>query len=407
MKFLFKLSGSIACYKACDLISRLVKAGHEVQTVTTPAAERFIGPATLEGLTGRANLSDLWKTGDQMAHIRLPEWADATILCPASASTVNRMAAGVADDLVTTLFLAHDFSKPYYMAPAMNPRMLNHPATAEAFRKLTNWGVRLLPTEEGVLACKDIGPGRLLDPELLFNAITTGQSPPEREKLRILITSGGTEEPIDSVRVITNRSSGRTGSFLADHFAKKGAKVSLLRARRAEAPRLSAVRQQTYGTTAELEALLRTELGAAPFDLVIHAAAVSDYTVEAPESGPTPSKLPSGQAVQLTLLPAPKLLPQIKGWSAPHPAPLLIGFKLTDHLDAPAPEDPDHPAKTLLERSGADAVVHNARASIAADGAPHPCRLFFPDDPLRFCSTKSELAEAIWEFVLQRRPVAG
>lgn len=167
-KVLFLLSGSIACYKACFAISRLVQAGVQVRTVATPAAMQFIGPATLEGLTTYPVFTDLWAPGRAMDHIDLTRWADLALLCPATGNTLNRLAAGLADDPVGSLFLAWDLQKkPWWVAPAMNSAMLAHPATQTSLTRLTAMGVRVLGTDSGVLACGEVGAGRLLEPDVL------------------------------------------------------------------------------------------------------------------------------------------------------------------------------------------------------------------------------------------------
>lgn len=166
---LFLLSGSVACFKACSVISALVKQGHAVQTAVTPNALQFIGTATLQGLTGRPVYADMFaprQSGTE--HISLSKWADAAVLCPASADVLNKMAAGVADDCVTTLFLAHDFAKPFLAVPAMNSRMFLHPATQASLEKLQNWGVRVVTAQTGRLACGDEGPGRMPEPETVL-----------------------------------------------------------------------------------------------------------------------------------------------------------------------------------------------------------------------------------------------
>lgn len=163
-RILFGLSGSIAAYKACQVISRLVQAGHEVQTVATAGALRFVGAATLEGLSGKPVFSDIYREGAMMDHIHLARWADAAILCPASASTIGRLANGIADDPVGALFLAWDFKKPYWIAPAMNSSMLAHPAVQANLAKLREWSAIVLPTDAGNQACGEVGDGRLLDP---------------------------------------------------------------------------------------------------------------------------------------------------------------------------------------------------------------------------------------------------
>ena len=165
---LFFLTGSIACYKACTALSRLGQAGLAVQTVATPAALKFIGPATLEALTGRPVVSDMWEPGRALDHIDLARQADLAIVCPATANTINRLAAGMADDLAGSLFLAWEReSKPWWIAPAMNTYMWQHPATQGSVEKLKSWGVRVVEPEAGLLACGDTGAGRLADPEMI------------------------------------------------------------------------------------------------------------------------------------------------------------------------------------------------------------------------------------------------
>ena len=163
-RLLFMLTGSIACFKACELVSRLAKRGVAVQTVATAAALRFVGAATLEGLTGRTPFTDLYEAGRTMDHIRLARWADAALLCPATANSMNRLAAGLADDAIGALFLAWELDrKPYLIAPAMNATMWDHPASRAARERLTGFGTRLLPVGDGRLACGEQGEGRLLE----------------------------------------------------------------------------------------------------------------------------------------------------------------------------------------------------------------------------------------------------
>jgi phosphopantothenoylcysteine decarboxylase/phosphopantothenate--cysteine ligase len=163
-KVLFLLTGSIACFKACELISRLVKRGVAVETVASAGALRFVGAATLEGLTGRRPFTDLYEPGRTMDHIRLARWADVALLCPATANSLNRLAAGLADDAIGALFLAWEIaSKPWLVAPAMNATMWDHPATLASRERLAGFGARILPVGDGRLACGEQGEGRLLE----------------------------------------------------------------------------------------------------------------------------------------------------------------------------------------------------------------------------------------------------
>src|SRR5208283_303291 len=185
----FVLTGSIAGYKACDAISRLVKQGHRVRAVATESALRFVGAATLEGLTGERVLTNIFEPGAALEHIQLTRWADAVVVCPASANTLNRFAAGLADDLTGALFLAHDRSKPFLVAPAMNPAMWSHPATRETVAKLGRWGVHFIPVGEGRTACGELGEGRMAEPPAVVAAVEAALARPAR-RLRILVTSG-------------------------------------------------------------------------------------------------------------------------------------------------------------------------------------------------------------------------
>ncbi|MFH1726997.1 MAG: flavoprotein [Pseudomonadota bacterium] len=168
---IFALTGSIACYKACFLISKLVQSGFVVQTIATDSALKFIGKSTLEGLTSRPVYLDMFDKSGNIEHVSLPKWADLAIVCPATANSINKFSHGIADDLLTSIFLAYDLKKPFLIAPAMNHNMFNHPATKESFLKLKKWGVKVLESEYGMQACKEEGDGRLLDPMRIYEEI--------------------------------------------------------------------------------------------------------------------------------------------------------------------------------------------------------------------------------------------
>lgn len=170
-KILFQLTGSIAAYKACTLISQLVKAGYDVQTVASASLSNFIGFSTLEGLTEKAVLTDMYQAGRAMDHINLARESDLMILCPATANSINKLAGGIADDVIGALFLANNFKTPFWIVPAMNTAMYTHPATQESLKKLERWGARVFETNEGRLACGEEGLGKMLEPEELFKEI--------------------------------------------------------------------------------------------------------------------------------------------------------------------------------------------------------------------------------------------
>ncbi|HVT74373.1 MAG TPA: bifunctional phosphopantothenoylcysteine decarboxylase/phosphopantothenate--cysteine ligase CoaBC [Lacunisphaera sp.] len=396
------LTGSIAGYKASAAISRLVQRGHRVRTVATPAALRFIGPATLEGLTGSPPLTDLFAPGAALDHINLTRWADLVLVCPATANTLNRLAAGLADDLPGALFLAHDRTKPWLVAPAMNPAMWAHPATQAAVGRLQDWGVHFLPVGEGRTACGETGEGRLPEPDDIVAAVEAALAPRE-PRLRVLVTAGGTAEPIDGVRVLTNSSTGRTGALLASHLARAGHDVVLLRARSAVAAP-PGCREELFGSFDELDAALTRQLGANRYDAVVHAAAVGDFAVEAivlggVERAPGRGKLEAASGpVSLRLRRQPKLVDAIRARSR-NPDLTLVAFKLT----AGASEaEAARAVRDLFAHSGADLVVHNDENGRAAgDDFPaviHPAS-GHPPVP---CRTRSELAATLERLLVSR-----
>jgi len=396
---LFIFTGSIAGFKACEAVSRLVQDGHHVRCVATESALRFVGPATLEGLTGAPVATDMFAPGAALEHIALTRWADAVIVCPATANTINRLAAGLADDLPGALFLAHDRAKPWLIAPAMNPAMWAHPATVAAVEKLRGWGARFLPVGQGHTACGEVGEGRLAEPPVIVAAVEAALARPARQ-LRVLVTSGGTAEPIDGVRVLSNTSTGATGALLAEYFTRCGHEVVLLRARNAVRP-AAAVREEIFGSFAELDAALTRLLGAGHYDAVIHAAAVSDFGVESVETdgGVQPAgmgKLGSRSLPLLRLRHHPKLVDTLRERSV---APLqVVAFKLTSGADAATAAEA---VRALFAHSRADFVVHNDAQTGGSQAAAFPADLYRPDGTVAVhCTSRQVLAVSLEQLLV-------
>jgi phosphopantothenoylcysteine decarboxylase / phosphopantothenate---cysteine ligase len=391
---LFVVTGSIAAFRACEVLSQLVQRGHRVRVVATPAALRFVGEATLEGLSGQRVSQDLFAAGEAMDHIRLTRWADAVVVCPATASVINRLAAGLGDDLVGALFLAHDRVKPWIMAPAMNPAMWSHPATERAVAQLREWGVRWVPVESGRTACGEVGAGRLASPAVIVASIEGAVAKPAR-RLRVLITSGGTAERIDGVRLLTNVSTGYTGAHLAAHFQRCGHDVMLVRAASAvAAPPL--VRTECFVTYEDLDAVLSRTLGGGDFDAVIHAAAVGDFRAGAVGEGGAKvareGKLSSGRAWTLDLVPRPKLLDTLRSRGLA-PGGRIVAFKLT--VEASEAETTTAVGR-LFSESAPDFVVHNdlEQRGTAPDAFPATLHARAGGGPVR-CATRDDLARAL------------
>lgn len=353
-KVLFCLSGSISAYKACQVVSKLAQEGHEVQTVATAGALRFVGAATLEGLTGRPTLTDLWQPA--MAHIELTRWADYAVLCPASANTCARLAHGLAEDLVSALALAWPRAKPFHVFPAMNSEMLTAAPTRENLARLAERGFRVHETGSGALACGETGAGRLSEPEDIIKALT----PVARG--RVLVTAGATREPVDGIRFLSNVSTGQTGARIAQDLTELGWRVTYLHGVGAEKP--SRVAHAVAFTDFDsLDKWLRTELDQRDYQGVIHAAAVGDYRID--NRNPN-VKLKSGEPLTLQLTPNPKLLPKLRGYSRSRNT-RVIGFKLTLGAEDTSVER----ARELLGEQ-VDAVVANDWSQVERDRSRHP-----------------------------------
>ncbi len=363
-KVLFKISGSIAAYKSAILISKLVQSGYAVQTVATPAALQFIGRATLEGLTGKPVLTDQFEPGKMMDHINLVKWADITILAPATANTINRLASGLGDNLVSTLFLAHDWEKPYLIAPAMNTKMYNHPATRSALEKIKNWGVTVLPTTAGYLACGDKGQGKMLEPAAILPYILEARPsvlPALETTPRVIITAGGTREAIDAVRFVNNISTGYTGASLADNFIRNGILVTYLHGPQTRKPTLLC-ECKTFTSAYDLDVKLEQLVSGSQYDALLHLAAVSDYTPEALlEEGkhtslPLKSKIASGpERLTITFRRTPKIVNKIKT-IATNKRLKLVAFKFTAFSST---DQQRQAVDNLFAGSQADIVVGN------------------------------------------------
>ncbi len=358
---LLMMSGSIACAKATSLISAWVKQGDSVRVACTASAGHFVGRATLEGLSGEPVFDDTFAVGRAMDHIGLAQWADLVVVCPASSNLINKFAAGIADDAVSTLWqAAWGRDVPQFIVPAMNTKMWNYPATRDSVEKLRGWGVHILPTADGELACGEQGEGRMLEPaEILktIDALLSFDNP--RPGGRVLVTGGGTREPIDAVRYVGNHSTGRTAAGLADALIELGLDVTWLGARSAIRPQQPCT-QLEFDTFAELQQQLSAAVSKTHYDLVVHAAAVGDYSVQDVVSGHRPAtatkgKLASGTALNLRLAPNPKLLNRIRRESC-NPQVRVVGFKLTVGADE---EQTMAAVQRLFDAGGIDRVVHN------------------------------------------------
>ena len=367
-RILLIVGGGIAAYKSIELVRLLRKAGYVVRCVITRAGEQFVTPLTLAALSENKVYTNLFDLKDEveMGHIQLSREADLVVVAPATADLMAKMAAGIADDLATTLLLATD--KPVLAAPAMNVRMWLHPATQRNVATLRGDGVTVMAPDEGEMACGEFGPGRLPEPAAIKAAIDaalaaapavtamTGQpdfAPANHRPLygrRILITAGPTHEPIDPVRYIANRSSGKQGFAIAAAAAEAGAEVLLI-AGPVPLPTPPGVIRVDVETAVEMAAEVAEGL---PVDAAIMVAAVADWRAADP-AGQKIKKDGSGTVPPLALAENPDILAGLA--KSPERPALLVGF-------AAETNDVIAHAQAKLARKGCDWIVAN---DVAAD----------------------------------------
>ncbi|MEL7022355.1 MAG: bifunctional phosphopantothenoylcysteine decarboxylase/phosphopantothenate--cysteine ligase CoaBC [Pseudomonadota bacterium] len=313
---LLGVTGGIAVYKSPDLTRRLIDHGASVQVVMTAGAQAFVTPLTFQAVSGRLVRTDLFDTEAEaaMGHIELARWADRIVIAPASADFIARFAAGMGDDLLTTVCLATE--APIYIAPAMNRQMWMSPAVQDNMKVLRERGVEVLGPGEGDQACGETGSGRMLEPIDIARSVLIPQNGPLGGK-RVVITAGPTREPIDPVRYLTNRSSGKMGYALASAAREAGASVVLVSGPVALAP-LEGVDRISVESAAEMQAAVESVIDDA--DVFISAAAVADYR---PVDCPDQKIKKTDASMSLELTRNPDILAGVASRERP---PFTVGF---------------------------------------------------------------------------------
>jgi len=346
-RILLAISGGIAAYKAPELVRALRRAGHEVRCAMTPEAERFVSPLALQAVSGHSVRRDLFDAGEEgeIDHIGLADWADLIVIAPATANLMGKMAHGLADDLVTAVLLAT--RAPILMAPAMNVNMWSHPATQANLETLRGRGVSVVGPDQGELACGWEGVGRMSDPAVISEAASVALAPRTLAGTTVLVTAGGTAEPIDAVRAVTNRSSGKMGFAIAAEAARRGADVVLV-AGVTHQPTPFGVRRIDAPSAREMREAVLAELPSA--SIVIKAAAVADFRpAQASERKIKKEDLRDGEGMTLELVQNPDILQEIcmrKGDRT------VVGFAAESHDVVAA-------AQRKLARKGCDLIVAN------------------------------------------------
>jgi phosphopantothenoylcysteine decarboxylase/phosphopantothenate--cysteine ligase len=356
-RVLLGVSGGIAAYKAAELARELMRAGAEVQPVLTAGGESMVSRATFAALTGREVPGTVWDRPAAVEHVALAHWGDLLLVAPATAHTIAKLAAGLADDLLGNLALA--FGGPVVVAPAMHTEMWEHPATQANLAVLRARGVRVVPPASGPLTSGDVGPGRLAEiPDLVAAAADAVAGERTLAGVRVLVSLGGTREPLDPVRYIGNRSSGRMGAAIVSEAVRRGATVTVVAAP-ASVPVPPGARRIEVETAQQLFDAVTAE--APSHDVAVMAAAVADFRPKHAADG----KIKKDQGVPEVLLePTPDTLAELGRTRTP--GQVLVGFaaETSDHLAN---------ARSKLERKRLDLVVLNhvegARSAFGAEAA--------------------------------------
>jgi len=415
-RVLVGVSGGIAAYKALEAVRLAVKAGHAVRVIQTPTSERFVGRASFEGITGAPVLISEFEPdpvrgaypGEPLpdrkpiSHLALVERAELYLIAPASANTLAKLAHGQADNLLTTAALAA--SCPVLVAPAMNDRMYRHPATRANVEQLAARGVVIIPPGEGRLASHgEAGLGRLAEPAQLLETCEAmlGQPPADDSRwssLRVLVTAGGTREPIDSVRYIGNRSSGRMGVALASRAAARGADVTLIAANLA-IPSAAGARTLEVGTAAEMKAVCEREFPRS--DVLLMAAAVADFRPAHPVAHKIKKTTSAGAPAAIELETTDDILTSLG--TQRRPGQVVVGFA-AEHGQGAV----DY-GRGKLEAKGLDVVVVNdiSRGDIGFEAELNEVVIVTKDGERRIPrASKDEVAEAVLNAVERQWEVA-
>lgn len=382
------VTGGIGAYKSVEVARGLQKRGHDVVAIMTRSARRFVGNLTFEAITRRPVITDQFARGSNanIEHIALATDIGLLLVAPATANIIGKFANGIADDFLTSLYLAT--RAPVLMAPAMNTNMLDHPAVQRNMQTLASRGVAFVDPGEGFLACGWIGKGRLAEPDAIVEAAERRLRPSGSLLGKTFVVSAGpTYEDIDPVRFIGNRSSGRMGYAIAAEAARRGAAVLLITGpSRLDAP--AGVRVERVRSAAEMFRAVRAH-ALAGADAVIMAAAVADYT---PEAGATTAKIEKGdEPLMLRLVRTPDILAELGRTRGAAPLPVLVGF-------AAETGDPRPRARQKLHSKQADLIVANdvSRPDAGFDVDTNAAILISADDEVETpVQLKTELASTI------------
>ena len=392
-KILLIICGGISAYKSLELIRLFKKQGSEVKTILTKSAKEFITPLSVASLSQEKVYDDLFNAENEaeMDHISLSRWADLILVAPATANTISKLSAGSSDDLASTVILASD--KDIFLTPAMNVRMWEHPSTKENLNKLKSYGYKVIGPEIGDMACGEFGEGKMTEPkdiiqviELYFNSLINNQ------KLRALVTAGPTNEYIDPVRFITNKSSGKQGYALAKAFAKKGFQTTLI----SGPTNLKVDNNINLIKVETAHEMLKATQENLPVDVAIFSAAVADFKVKEKNE----RKIKKQESLHLELEKNIDILNYVSKHNSLRPK-LVIGF-------AAETNNVEENAKKKLMEKNCDWIIANdvSNKSIGFDSNFNEVSIFYKDNKIKdeklSIKEKSAISDEIVDRVIQQ-----
>jgi len=392
-KILLIICGGISAYKSLELIRLFKKQGSEVKTILTKSAKEFITPLSVASLSQEKVYDDLFNAENEaeMDHISLSRWADLILVAPATANTISKLSAGSSDDLASTVILASD--KDIFLTPAMNVRMWEHPSTKENLNKLKSYGYKVIGPEIGDMACGEFGEGKMTEPkdiiqviELYFNSLINNQ------KLRALVTAGPTNEYIDPVRFITNKSSGKQGYALAKAFAKKGFQTTLI----SGPTNLKVDNNINLIKVETAHEMLKATQENLPVDVAIFSAAVADFKVKEKNE----RKIKKQESLHLELEKNIDILNYVSKHNSLRPK-LVIGF-------AAETNNVEENAKKKLMEKNCDWIIANdvSNKSIGFDSNFNEVSIFYKDNEIKdeklSIKEKSAISDEIVDRVIQQ-----
>ena len=392
-KILLIICGGISAYKSLELIRLFKKQGSEVKTILTKSAKEFITPLSVASLSQEKVYDDLFNAENEaeMDHISLSRWADLILVAPATANTISKLSAGSSEDLASTVILASD--KDIFLTPAMNVRMWEHPSTKENLNKLKSYGYKVIGPEIGDMACGEFGEGKMTEPkdiiqviELYFNSLINNQ------KLRALVTAGPTNEYIDAVRFITNKSSGKQGYALAKAFAKKGFQTTLI----SGPTNLKVDNNINLIKVETAHEMLKATQENLPVDVAIFSAAVADFKVKEKNE----RKIKKQESLHLELEKNIDILNYVSKHNSLRPK-LVIGF-------AAETNNVEENAKKKLMEKNCDWIIANdvSNKSIGFDSNFNEVSIFYKDNEIKdeklSIKEKSAISDEIVDRVIQQ-----